>query len=127
MAHRRERLGDMIRAELARLLREEVRDPRIGFVTLTDVELSKDLRHARVYVTILGDDPSSALGALRHAAPFLRRALAQCAELRFTPELRFLIDESIDAGFRVDELLSEIGPIPPAEEDDLPVDGESQD
>lgn len=108
MDHRRQRLGDVIREEIARLLREEVRDPRIGFVTLTDVEMSPDLRHARVFVSILDADGPASLAALQHAAPFLRRALAHRAGLRFTPELRFVIDESIDGGFRVDKLLEEV-------------------
>ena len=103
------RVADQVRQELASLLRDGVRDPRVGFVTLTDVELSPDLRHARVFVSFIGDDPESSLRALRRAAPFLRRSLARTAGLRFTPELRFEIDTSIDSGFRVDRILDEIG------------------
>jgi ribosome-binding factor A len=108
MSFRSERIADLIRQELARLLREEVRDPRIGFVTITEVDLSPDLKHARVYLTTMGDDAETTLKGLRKAAPFLRRALASGCNLRFTPQLRFLFDESVDTGFRVERLLQEM-------------------
>jgi ribosome-binding factor A len=108
-AHRSERVGDLIRQLLARLIREELRDPRIGFLTLTDVKLTRDLRFARVYVTVLGQqDSRGTLEALNHATPFLRRALARQAGLRFTPELRFYLDEVAESGQRVDSLLREL-------------------
>ena len=110
MTHRRpERVADLIRAELARLLSEEVRDPGLGFVTLTEVDLSQDLKHARVYVTTMAEDRESTLEALRRATPFLRRSLARQGNFRFTPQLRFMIDESVATGFRVERLLQEIG------------------
>jgi ribosome-binding factor A len=102
------RVADKIKQTLAELLRDGVRDPRVGFVTLTDVELSTDLRHARVYVSFLGDDPEGALRALRNAGPWLRRSLASRVSLRHTPELRFEIDPSIDGGFRVDRILEDL-------------------
>jgi ribosome-binding factor A len=103
--HRHERVADRIREVLARLLREEVRDPRIGFVTLTDVRLSPDLRHARVFVSMLGGDAERRIAALRRAAAFLRRSLAREAALRFTPELQFVFDDSVAGGFRIERLL----------------------
>ena len=108
--HRSERVADQIRAELARLLAEEVRDPRIGFVTVTAVELSPDMRHARVFVSALGDDLEQTLRALRRATPFLKRGLARRSGLRFTPELKFLHDSSISTGFRVEKLLHDLLP-----------------
>jgi ribosome-binding factor A len=108
--HRSRRVADVIREELARLLREEIRDPRIGFVTLTGVDLSPDLRHARVYVSILKDNRAEALRALQRASSFLRRHLARSAGLRFTPELRFVEDQSLDTGFRVEDILQELQP-----------------
>lgn len=110
MSHRAERVGDRIRAELARLLREDVRDPRIGFVTLTDVDLSPDLREARVFVSLLDDDVDGTLRALNHAVPFLRRRLAHEAGLRFTPRLRFMLDRSLQTGNRVEQILDELHP-----------------
>ena len=105
--HRGERVADLIRAELARALREEVREPLLGFVTLTAVRLSPDLRSARVYVSVLDHEAERTLEALRRAAPFLRRVLAHRAGLRFTPELRFVFDPSLATGSRIDELLRE--------------------
>ena len=114
--HRARRIADLIRVELARMLREEVRDPRIGFVTLTDIDLSADLRHARVYVSVLLQDPEDAIAALTRASPFLRRGLARNVDLRFTPELRFLRDPAVDAGSRVEGILEQI------HDDEEPVD-----
>jgi len=106
--HRPDRVADRIREELARLLNEEARDPGLGFLTVTGVELSPDMRHARVYVSVLGPDQERALDALRRATPFLRRGLARSAGLRFTPQLRFFPDPAVAAGIRVEELLREI-------------------
>jgi ribosome-binding factor A len=107
-------MGDLIREILARLLREEVRDPRIGFVTLTDVRMSPDLKHARVFFSVLGGSaPRAAAGkALGHASPFLRRALARDAGFRYTPDLHFEEDASMETGSRVDALLREISADP---------------
>ena len=104
---RGERVGDVIRAELARALREDVRDPLLGFVTLTGVRLAPDLRSARVYVSVLGGDAEPTLEALRRAAPFLRHILARRAGLRFTPDLRFVFDPTIASGSRIEALLRE--------------------
>ena len=108
--HRAEKMADLIREIVARLLREEVRDPRIGFVTLTDVRMTPDLKNARVFFSALGGAaPRAEAGkALAHAAPFLRRALAREARFRYTPEIHFEEDPSVESGFRVDALLREI-------------------
>lgn len=122
--HRSERVADQIRAELARMITAEVRDPEVGFVTVTAVDLSHDMRNAKVFVSILGEDQERALRALRRATAFLRRGLARRAGLRFTPELRFEIDTSIDGGFRIDKLLGEISDARPS---DAPDDGTPDD
>lgn len=108
--HRPERVADLIRETLARALLEEVRDPRIGFVTLTGVELTPDLKLARVYVSTLGPgtEREQSLAGLRRAAPFLRRTLARKAGLRFTPRLEFLFDSTLEDGSRVERLLSDL-------------------
>ena len=118
--HRSERVGDRIRSEIARLLREEVRDPRIGFVTVTEVQLSPDLKNAKVYVSLLGDERALRLDALNRAVPFLRRGLARSAGLRFTPQLRFAIDESLDTGMRVEGILDDLELPDAAEAEDEP-------
>jgi len=116
---RPERVADVVRQVLARLLREQVRDPRVGFVTLTDVKLSPDLRHAVAYVTLL-DHPQQALAALNHAVPFLRRSLAREAGLRFTPDLRFVRDEGVESGQRLEQVLERLRRERGADGDDDP-------
>ena len=110
MTHRRnERVAEEIRGVLAEAIRE-VRDPLVGFVTLTGVDLSPDLRQARVYVSRLGTeaDRDAAVSALNHAVPFLRRALAERGRLRFTPALRFVSDATIERGSRVEAIIQEL-------------------
>lgn len=107
--HRTERVAEEIRAVLAAAIRE-IRDARVGFVTLTGVALSPDLKQARVYVSTLGteSDRDAAVEALNHAVPFLRHAVATRARLKYTPALRFVSDATIERGSRVEALLQEI-------------------
>jgi ribosome-binding factor A len=107
---RGERVAEQIRAVLSDALRDDVRDRRVGFVTLTDIELSPDLKQARVFVSRLGSEAEreEAVAALNHAAPFLRRALAQRARLRYTPALRFVSDPTLERGSRVEEIIQKI-------------------
>ena len=103
------RVADSVRRALAHLLQERVRDPQIGFVTVTDVKLSPDLRHAVVYVTVIDAERwDETLSALERATPFLRRSLSRDAGLRFTPSLCFVYDEAAARGARVDDLLDRI-------------------
>ena len=103
-----ERVGERIQAELARLIREELRDPRVGFVTVTGVTVSPDLRHARVHISVLGDEPGGSLAALDHATPFLRRELARHAGLKHTPALQFVEDVSIRGAQRIESILDDL-------------------
>ena len=110
MTHRRnERVAEEIRGVLAEAIRE-VRDPAVGFVTLTGVDLSPDLRQARVFVSRLGSeaDRDAAVAALNHAVPFLRHTLAARAKLRYTPALRFVSDATIERGSRVEAIIQEL-------------------
>lgn len=106
---RNERVAEAIRAVLADAVRE-VRDPAVGFVTLTGVDLSPDLRSARVYVSRLGTgaEREAAVTALNHAVAFLRGAVAARARLRFTPTLHFVADPTLERGSRVEEILREL-------------------
>ena len=106
--HRTERVAEQIRGVLAAAIRE-VRDPRVGFVTLTGVDLSPDLKQARVYVSRLGTESErdGAVEALNHAATFLRHAVAARAKLRYTPALRFVSDATIERGSRVEAIIQE--------------------
>ena len=112
MSRRTERIGEQIRAELARLLHEEITDPRIGFVTLTQVDVAPDLSNARVYWSALkskdSNDLSNSEAGLESAAGFLRHRLARLLELKRVPELRFRYDSSLAQGEATLSLLREI-------------------
>ncbi len=104
-----QRATDRVRRILAQLIGEELRDPRVGFVTLTEVKLSPDRSRAVAFVTIMDRERREAsLDALNHAAPFLRRMLARRAGLRFTPELKFLADDVVESGFRLEQIFDEM-------------------
>ena len=100
-------MADQIRRALGELLERAVKDPRIGFATVTEVLLTGDLRIARVYVSILGDDGKKQQGmeGLAAAKKFLRHELAQRLRLRYTPEIEFHLDRSQELNDRIDELL----------------------
>ena len=108
--HRPERVADLIRAILAGLIREELRDPRIGFATVTEVRVSPDLKHARIFVSKLGEheELTACVEALNRASSFLRRGLGSRARLKYIPQLVFAEDTSIEQGFKVESLLHEI-------------------
>ena len=108
--HRAERFTDTLREEIAQIVGYELEDPRLTTVTVTDVRLSSDKRAARVYVTVAGDEDEhkSALSALKHAAPYVRKQLGLSLNLPRTPELNFVRDRVEEDGERVDQLLEEI-------------------
>src|SRR5215218_8531429 len=110
------RIGEEIRQELADLLSREVRDPGIGFVTVTHVKVSADLQVARAYYTTLGDDAArrTTAKALERAKPFLRQRIAARVGLRRAPELAFQYDESIAREERIETLPQEIRQAPPS-------------
>jgi ribosome-binding factor A len=114
IGHRGERVAHRIQEIVARLLREEVRDPRIGFVTLTGVEVSKDRHVAKVFVAAHGSEAerAQAIKGLNSAAPFLRRAVGRELSLRFTPEIVFEEDSGFEGGFRVESILRELHQAP---------------
>ena len=108
MAYKRtDRVNALLRYELQRLIQEEVGDPRVGFATVTGVETSSDLRHARVYVSVMAGDEEAetAVKALREARAFLRHELAARTELRYVPELDFTRDTTLERATRIDALL----------------------
>ncbi len=121
---RQRRIAELIHRELSQLLMEEVRDPRLVNVTITDVELTPDLMLARVYFAVLGDaeQEREALAGLEHARGFLRSQLAGRVQLRFIPDLNFLLDRSTAYGRRIDELLDQIaaGGYSPNESEPVP-------
>lgn len=104
------RVGEQIKKELSLLLQNELKDPRIGFVTITGVEVTNDLSIANVYLSVLGDEENKAasLKALTQASGFVRTELGRRIRLRKIPELLFKFDSSIEYGSRIDKLLNEI-------------------
>lgn len=108
---RTHRVADFLKRELAGLIQFELGDPRIGMVSITDVEVSRDLSSARVFVTVLGKDSEAeaaeALAALNHAAGHLRTRIAKVLQARTTPRLRFVFDGSVVRGARMSELIEQ--------------------
>lgn len=103
------RIGDQIQKDLADLIRTDVKDPRVGMVTLTGVEISSDYHHAKVFFTTLGgaDTVAKAGDGLHHASGFLRSQLAKGLKLRIVPELHFIYDESVERGIRLSKLIDD--------------------
>lgn len=110
MTQRTERVDELLRQEITTLLAREVADPRIGFATVTDVETAPDLRHARVWVSVIGshEDRLTTVRALERAMPFVRHELGRRLRLRRIPEFSVRLDDSIERGSRVMQLLSEL-------------------
>jgi ribosome-binding factor A len=108
-SQRLRRVADQIQRELSGLLRNELKDPRVGMITLTGVEVSADLAHARVFFTTLGDAEALARTktGLQRAAGFLRAELGHRLKLRVTPELRFLHDASVERGVQLSKLIDD--------------------
>jgi ribosome-binding factor A len=107
------RIEEQLRIELSEIIEREIEDPRIGLATVTAVKVSPDLRHARVYISVLGnaEDRKKTLQGLSSAASYARRSLSQrLHHLRRIPELTFAYDESIETGSRIEELLDKIKP-----------------
>ncbi len=108
--HRAERLGELIKEEFGDILQRELKDPRIGFVSVTGVEVSNDYSHVKIFVSILGDEQSkhSAMAGLESAKGFIRTELGKRIRLRHTPEVHIIADNSIERGSHIIELLEEI-------------------
>ncbi|HJS76950.1 MAG TPA: 30S ribosome-binding factor RbfA [Burkholderiales bacterium] len=106
---RPQKLGDLIQRELSELLQRELRDPRVGMITITGVDVSPDFSHAKVFFTVLEKQRlEDAREGLRRAAGFLRSRLARRIKLYTTPELRFEYDESVERGDRLSRLINSV-------------------
>src|SRR5690606_4104143 len=114
---RTDRINEQLRQEISLLIRAEVRDPRVGLATITAVEASPELDHARIYVTAMGEDEEKAevVAGLRSAAPFIRGQLGRRLHMRRIPELHFELDRKLENAMRIESLLREA----------LPEEGES--
>jgi ribosome-binding factor A len=109
-AYRHHRLADQIRSEVAEIVEGELKDPRIGFVTVTRVDLSADGSHARILVSVLGDEQArtQSLAGLASAAGYVRHEITQRLRLRRAPELVFVLDRGAEDAARIEELLGKI-------------------
>ena len=106
---RTQRVADYLQRELAALIQHEVRDPRVGMVSITGVDVSRDLGHAKVYFTAMGsdsqEDASESTDALNKAAGFLRSQLSKASSMRSVPQLRFYFDSSVGRGRDLEDLI----------------------
>jgi ribosome-binding factor A len=119
MSQRTERIDELLRQEIGEILTREVADPRVGFATVTEVETAPDLRHARVWISVIGQrgERDETIGALQHAMPFVRRELGTRLRLKRIPELHVRLDDSAERGTRVMKLIDELeaGDLPDSE------------
>lgn len=114
---RPERVAEQIRIEIAGILQRDLKDPRVGLATCTRVQISGDLKIAKIYVSVLGtsEEQERTMLVLQGASGFVRRLLGQRLSLRASPEVRFLFDPSVEYGIRLDRLIEETRQGPPGE------------
>lgn len=107
---RAQRVAEAIKEEVSELLQMGIKDPRVGFASVVKVQVSRDLRHARVFVSVMGDEEEQreSLKGLNSAHGFIRTAVSRRLQLRFAPELEFRLDDSIEHGVRIAKLLNDV-------------------
>lgn len=107
---RADRVAQALKKEISNIIHDELKDPRLGFITITDIELTQDLRYAKVFFSVLGknEDYKKSKDALDKATGFIRRLIAQRIRLRFAPEISFKEDRSSEYSIRIQEVLEEI-------------------
>lgn len=110
MSQRTDRVGDLLRSELASIIQREMRDPRVALTTVSGVQVSRDLSHAEVRISVLGEDArrQESLEALTRAKGYLRRLLAQRLRLRTVPELEITLDRGAEHSQRISDILEEL-------------------
>lgn len=108
--HRQEKLGELMASDLSELIRTRVKDPRVGFASITRVEVSGDLRHAKVLVSVMGtpEEQAETMQGLKNASGYLRHEMASRLTLRYMPDLSFKLDTSIEEGARMLGLISRV-------------------
>ncbi len=107
---RSDKISDLIKREVADILFRQVKDPRLGFVTVTSVDVSKDLKNAKIFFSSIkkGDELKAQMKGLKDATGFVQRKMAEVIKLRYIPHISFVYDSSIDEGFRIEKLLKQI-------------------
>jgi ribosome-binding factor A len=119
---RAERVGDLIKKEVSQIIQHELKDPGIGFVTITGVEVSDDLKHARIFFSVLGDQKAKeeSSTALKRACGFVQHEIGRRLKLRYTPEICFLFDPSVEYGARIETLIKKIHDSGESTQEELP-------
>lgn len=107
-----DRVGHLVQQEMSRLILERTRDPRIGFVTVTRVKMTPDLKSAVIFVSVMGDEKAkkNSIEGLEHARGFFQHQIGDSLKLRFTPRIQFELDRSIDHGLEIDRILRDVLP-----------------
>ncbi|ATW24206.1 30S ribosome-binding factor RbfA [Candidatus Formimonas warabiya] len=116
--YRSGRLSEEFKKEISDVIKNHVKDPRVGFVSVVFVDVSGDLRHAKVFVSVLGSEATvkDTMAALKSASGFIRREIAHRIQLRYTPEITFVYDDSIAHGAKISKILADV--IPEEEKDE---------
>jgi len=122
-------VGDLIKREIAHIIQCELKDPGIGFVTISAVEVSADLKHAKIFYTVLGDEDSKSKSAcaLKRASGFIQREIGRRLRLKYTPEIFFQFDGSVEYGAHIEELIQKIHTNERVDQNKLDQDEPSQD
>ncbi|KUK10529.1 MAG: Ribosome-binding factor A [Clostridia bacterium 41_269] len=109
-SYRASRVAEQMKKEVSQIIQEELKDPRIGFVTVTGVDISNDLRHAKIYISILssGEEETKTMEALNNAKGFIRSEIGKRIRLRFTPEIIFKLDKSLERGAYINRLITQV-------------------
>ncbi|MCR6545896.1 30S ribosome-binding factor RbfA [Dehalobacterium formicoaceticum] len=110
--YRSGRLSEEFKKEIADIIKNDVKDPRVGFVSVVFVEVSGDIRHAKVFVSVLGGEKAvqDSMAALKSASGFIRREISKRIQLRYTPEITFVYDDSIAHGVKISKILADVLP-----------------
>lgn len=126
---RKDRVGDLLKREIAEIIQSELKDPGLGFVTVTGAKLSADLKQARIFYSVLGDEDSKqkTASALKRASGFIQNEIGRRLKLKYTPEILFQFDESIEYGAYIEELIEKIRRDEESEGEKTNQDGKSQD
>ena len=126
---RKDRVGDLLKREIAEIIQSELKDPGLGFVTVTGAKLSADLKQARIFYSVLGDEDSKqkTASALKRASGFIQNEIGRRLKLKYTPEIFFQFDESIEYGAHIQELIEKIRRDEESEGEETNQDGKAQD
>lgn len=110
MTTRQEKVKELLKEEISEILQREMKDPRLGFVTVTDAEVTSDLRHAKVFVSVLGSDEerNRNMKILKNSERFIRQALGKRVKIKVLPEIHFTLDTTADHSIRILELLEQV-------------------